>query len=100
VPELQNAGESQSRRIAVQLEVKRLMRIVRHITWALLLLGACALGWWFQYGWWQSSGDTMIERDYVRFGPVRAYLSLAWALLLMIAPLLSTSSSRRKKEKD
>jgi len=67
------------------------MRFLRHITWTILLIGACALGWWFSFGWWRSSGNTMIERDYVRFGPVPIALSVVWMLLLVVARLLFAS---------
>lgn len=76
------------------------MRMLCNLVWLLLLIGACGLCCWFSYGWWRFGGDSMIERDSIRFGRVPVTLSLVWVLLLLIAPLLSVAMRHRKRESD
>ena len=78
----------------------RVMRNLRNLIWALSLVGAVVLGWWFSYGWWRSDSDTMLDRDHFRFGPVASALSLVWLLLLVIAPLLSARHRRQKAREE
>ena len=72
------------------------MRILRNLVRAYLLLGACGLHWWFMHGWWQTSGDTMIDRDWVRFGPIPLTLASLWGLLLVSSPMLGVFRKHAK----
>jgi len=75
------------------------MRTLMKTVWVLILLGGVALYWWFMHGWWQSAGDTLIERDSVRFGPVPVTLALVWALLLFASLALSLLWQSRRRTK-
>ena len=67
------------------------------VAWVIILLGGVALVWWFSYGSWRLHGDTLLEHDIVRFGPVPLVLSCVWVLLLFLVLLATLHSSTHRK---
>ena len=62
--------------------------IVKSI-WIVLGIGGIGIWYWFMDGSWQTHGDTLLEHDIVRFGPIPMFLSFCWGFLFLVALLLT-----------
>jgi len=66
--------------------------------WVVIVLGGIALGWWFFDGPWQVPGESLLEHDIVRFGPVPLLISGVWLLMVLITFSVSSHLNHRKRQ--
>ena len=64
-----------------------------------LIIGAASLYRWYMHGSWQESGDTLIEHDIVRFGPLPLFLTSLWMFAAIITVILAIKLITPKPKK-